>query len=85
MKQKMAPDIPLATVIIAGSDRGRAPGPGQTPAVTAGMTDIAGHRMVNPPGNPGGGPDSFIGQMDYVFHELHADGRHALCGVCGNQ
>lgn len=21
-------------------------------------------------------------QMQYVFHELHADGRHALCEVC---
>jgi hypothetical protein len=30
-------------------------------------------------------PDSSIGQMDHVFHELHADGRHALCAVCGSQ
>jgi hypothetical protein len=49
------------------------------------MTDMAGHGMINPPGIPGGGPDSSIGQMDYVFHELHADGRHALCAVCGSQ
>jgi hypothetical protein len=27
--------------------------------------------------------DSSVEQMQYVFHELHADGRHALCAVCG--
>jgi hypothetical protein len=37
------------------------------------------------PGIPGGGPDSSIEQMQYVFHELHADGQHALCAVCGSQ
>jgi hypothetical protein len=42
-------------------------------AVTADVTDIA-----------GGGPDGSVKPMDYVFHELHADGRHALCAVCGS-
>lgn len=27
-------------------------------------------------------PDGSGEQMRYVFHELHADGRHALCEVC---
>jgi hypothetical protein len=35
-----------------------------------------------PPDNPGGGPDSSVEQMQHVFHELHADGGHALCAVC---
>jgi hypothetical protein len=41
--------------------------------------------MVTPPGIPGGWPDSFLEQMRYVFHELHADGCHELCAVCGCQ
>jgi hypothetical protein len=53
--------------------------------VTADTTDLAGHETVTPPGTPSGGPDNSVEQMDYVFHELHADGRHALCAVCGNQ
>jgi len=23
--------------------------------------------------------------MDHIFHELHADGCHVLCGVCDSQ
>jgi hypothetical protein len=38
-----------------------------------------------PLGTPGGGPDSSVKQMDYLFHELHADGRHVLCAICGSQ
>jgi hypothetical protein len=41
--------------------------------------------MANPPGTPVGGSDSSVDQMDYIFHELHADGHHALCTVCGSQ
>ena len=41
--------------------------------------------MANPPGTLVGGPDSSVDQMDYIFHELHADGHHALCAVCGSQ
>jgi hypothetical protein len=26
--------------------------------------------------------DGSAEQMQYVFHELHADGHHALCGIC---
>jgi hypothetical protein len=47
------------------------------------MPDLAGHGIVTPPGTPGGGPDSSVEQIQYVFHELHADGRHALCAICG--
>jgi hypothetical protein len=39
--------------------------------------------MVARPETPGGEPDGFVVQMQYVFHELHADGRHPLCAVCG--
>lgn len=30
-------------------------------------------------------PDSSVGRTQYVFHELHAEGRHALCEVCADQ
>ena len=30
-------------------------------------------------------PDGSGEQMRYVFHELHADGHHALCEVCTSQ
>jgi hypothetical protein len=61
---------------------GPAPGCGQAAAVTVGLPDLAGHGMVTAPGSPGGRPDSSVEQMQYVFHELHADGRHALCAIC---
>ena len=38
-----------------------------------------------PPGPSGGGPDRSVEQMQSVFHELHADGRHVLCAVCDTQ
>jgi hypothetical protein len=29
-------------------------------------------------------PDGHVAAIaDYIFHDLHADGRHALCAVCG--
>ena len=36
-------------------------------------------------GGTRGRPDGSAEQMQHVFHELHAVGRHALCGVCANQ
>ena len=43
------------------------------------------HGMVTTPGTPGHGPGSSVEQMRDVFHELHADGRHALCAICDSQ
>jgi hypothetical protein len=40
--------------------------------------------METPPDIPGR-PDSAAEQVESVFHELHADGRNALCGVCDSQ
>jgi hypothetical protein len=58
-------------------------GPPQ-PAVTSGVHHTADQHMPKPPGAPGR-PDASVEQMQFVFHELHAEGRHALCEVCGNQ
>ena len=38
-----------------------------------------------PPDTSGRGPGRSVEQMQYVFHELHADGRHPLCAVCADQ
>lgn len=54
------------------------------PTVTADMRDTAGHGMVKPPGTSGR-PDNAVEQVEYIFHELHADGHNALCGVCDSQ
>ena len=53
-------------------------------AMTAGTQDGAGHEMARPP-SPPGRPAGVVEQMQHVFHELHADGRNALCAVCDGQ
>ena len=50
------------------------------PVVTAGRPRTAGGETAKPP--PAGRPDGSAEQMQYVFHELHAEGQHALCQVC---
>jgi hypothetical protein len=44
---------------------------------------ISGQERAKPPDTLGRPDDSFE-QMRYVFHELHAEGHHALCEVCCN-
>jgi len=53
-------------------------------AVTTGSQDGSGHEMARPPTRPGR-PASVVEQVQHVFHELHADGRNALCAVCDGQ
>jgi hypothetical protein len=54
------------------------------PAVTTCTREGARHEKVRPPGQPGR-PASAVEQMQHIFHELHADGRNALCAVCESQ
>jgi hypothetical protein len=82
MKQQMPPGIPLAIVILATMTMVALRAAGGRPAATAGPPDLARREMVTPPRSPDGGPGSSVEQMQSVFHELHADGRHALCAVC---
>ena len=108
MKNEMAPNIPLAIVLLAAvaavalraaarrPEPRRVPGTEpalvtvtadesrQRPAVTTCTQDGAGHELVRPPG-PLGRPASAVEQMQHIFHELHADGRNALCAVCDGQ
>jgi hypothetical protein len=65
--------------VTATADNGR-----PQSAVTTGLHDIAGQGMVKPPGTSRR-PDSAVEQAESIFHELHADGRNALCGVCDSQ
>jgi hypothetical protein len=52
------------------------------PAATVGQPRAAGGETAKP--SPNGRPAGSAEQMRYVFHELHADYRHALCEVCEN-
>jgi hypothetical protein len=54
------------------------------PAVTTSTQDGIGHQMARPP-DPPDRPASAVEQMQHVFHELHADGRSALCAVCDSR
>ena len=76
MKNTLAPGVPLAIVLSAAV--------ATWPAVTVGTQDGAGHEMPGPPGSPRR-PPSTVDQTQYVFHELHPDGRNALCAVCDGQ
>jgi hypothetical protein len=111
MKDRIAPDIPLAIVLFAAvaavaavalRAAARRPAPRPVPgtepapvtvtadesrpwpAVTTGTQDGAGDEMARPPGPPDR-PATAVEQMQHVFHELHADGRNALCAVCDSQ
>jgi hypothetical protein len=53
-------------------------------AVTAGTHDRAVRQRARPPRPPGRSARS-VEQAQHVFHELHADGRNALCVVCDSQ
>ena len=61
---------PASVTVQAGESRPR-------PAVTTGPRDGTGHEVARPPGLPA----SAIERTQHVFHELHADGRNALCAV----
>ena len=78
MKNTMVRGIPLAIVLFAAvatvalRRQGSRSLPGTEPepvSVTADETR----------------PPSAAEQMQYVFHELHPDGRNALCSVCDGQ
>jgi hypothetical protein len=42
------------------------------------------HYVTRPP-YPQSRPASAAEQTERIFHELHADRRHALCGICDDQ
>jgi len=52
--------------------------------MTTGTHDRAVRHLARAP-RPPGRPARAIEQAQHIFHELHADGRHALCAVCDSQ
>ena len=54
------------------------------PAGTTGTHDRAVRPMARPP-RPRGQSVRAVVQAQHIFHELHADGRNALCAVCDSQ
>jgi len=84
MKNLMTPDITLAIVLVAAMaavalrvaarrpEPRRASGAGSAPAA------------VTTPSSPGR-PASAAEQVQAIFHELHPDGRNAVCTVCDSQ
>jgi hypothetical protein len=92
MKNQVASAVSLAIVLFAAATvalRAAARRPqarpvsGTEPAPVT-VTGGFGHEMARPPG-PAVRPASLVQQMQQVFHELHADGRHAVCTVCDGQ
>ena len=54
------------------------------PASAIGTHDRAVRQMAMPL-RPPGRPARAVEQAQHIFHELHADGRNALCVVCDSQ
>jgi hypothetical protein len=84
MKNLMTPDMTLAIVVLAAMAavalRAAARRPEPRRASGAESAPVA----VRTPGSSSR-RTSAAGQMQDIFHELHADGRHAVCTVCDSQ
>ena len=66
---------------VTPEDREPHPAAAATPAVHSTAGDETGDEQPGAATRPG----AAAGQAQYVFHELHADGRHAICAVCNGQ
>ena len=82
MKTLMTPDITLAIILWAAmaavglEAAARRPEPRRAPE--SAPIEV---RASGSPGRPG----SAIKQIQDIFHELHGDGRNAVCTVCDSQ
>jgi hypothetical protein len=54
------------------------------PAAAIGTHNGTGHEMAKPPVSRGR-PAITLEQAQYIFHDLHAEGRNTLCAVCDSQ
>jgi hypothetical protein len=54
------------------------------PAATTGTHEDTGHEMAKPSALRGR-PAITVEQAQYIFHDLHAEGRNTLCAVCDSQ
>ena len=80
-RRPRSPAVPGAAPapVTATADQSRS-----RPAVAAGTHDRAVHQRARPP-RPPGRPLRAVEQAQRIFHELHADGRNALCVECDSQ
>jgi hypothetical protein len=91
MKTGIALGLPLATLLFAAAAAVALRARGQRAEATRGArhriapgTSTAGESRPRPAATAGmhGGAAE---QVQLAFHELHADGRNALCAVCDSQ
>jgi hypothetical protein len=82
MNSQMAQSIVLAIVFVAavGAVAIRAAARRPEPRAVPGTRP----EMARPPA-PQGRPAITVERAQYIFHELHAEGRNALCAVCDLQ
>lgn len=84
MKNLMTPNITLAIVLVAAMAAVALRAAARRPEPRWASGARSAPAAVMTPGSPGQ-PASDAEQMQDVFHELHADGRHAVCTVCDSQ
>ena len=84
MKSLMTPNITLAIVLLAAMAAVALRAAARRPEPWWASSAASAPMAVSTPGSPGR-PTSAAGQMQDIFHELHADGRHAACTVCDSQ
>ena len=68
---------PAPITVTAGETQSR-------PAATTGAHDGTGHETAKPSA-PRARPAITAEQAQHIFHDLHAEGRNALCAVCDSQ
>ncbi len=84
MKNLMTPNITLAIVLLAAMAAvalraaARRPEPRWAPGAESAPSTV---RTPGPPGRP----SSVVEQRQDIFHELHPDGRNAVCTFCDSQ
>jgi len=84
MKNLMTPNITLAIVLLAAMAAVALRAAARRPEPRWASGAASAPMAVRTHGSPGR-PASAAGQMQDIFHELHADGRHAVCTVCDSQ
>jgi hypothetical protein len=80
MKNVMTPNITLAIVLVAAMAAVALRAAARRPEPRWGSAPVA----LRTPSSPGRAA-SAAEQVQDIFHELHPEGRHAVCTVCDSQ
>ena len=84
MKNLMTPNTMLAIVLVAAMAAVALRAAARRPEPRWASGARSAPAAVQIPGSPGRSA-SVAEQMQDIFHELHADGRNAVCTVCDSQ